>query len=134
MSKANKSPEQLLTELVRSDGRYPLEAYAFLHEGLSRAVRACHGDAAAANRPRHVSGQQLCWALRDEAVERWGLLAQTVLGRWRIRTTLDFGNMVYLLVNNNLMQKTEEDSLDDFRDVYDFRDAFSDSPSGQVNN
>jgi uncharacterized repeat protein (TIGR04138 family) len=121
----SKSSEQLLIELVRQDGRYPLEAYAFLHEGLARAVRQCHGEAAAANRPRHVTGQQLCLALRDEATERWGMLARTVLGRWRIRATLDFGNMVYLLVNNNLMQKNDEDSLDDFRDVYSFDDAFA---------
>ncbi len=126
----NRSPEQQLTELVRSDGRYPLEAYAFLHEGLARAVRQCHGDEAAANRPRHVSGQQLCWSLRDEAVERWGMLARMVLGRWRIRATLDFGQMVYLLVNNNLMQKTDDDSLEDFRDVYTFDDAFSPGAAG----
>ena len=121
----SRSPEQLLTELVRQDGRYPLDAYAFLHEGLARAVRHCHGDPAVANRPQHVTGKQLCWALRDEALDRWGLLARTVLGRWRIRETLDFGNMVYLLVNNNLMQKTDEDSLEDFRDVYAFEDAFA---------
>ena len=32
--------------------------------------------------------------------------------------------MVYLLVENELMGKTEDDSLEDFRDVYDFDEAF----------
>lgn len=121
---ANKSPEQQLTEIVRLDGRYPLEAFAFLHEGLARAVKHIHGDGGEA-RPRHVTGKQLCYSLRDEAVERWGALAGTVLARWHVNSTLDFGNMVYLLVNNGLMQKTDEDSLEDFRDVFDFRHAFN---------
>jgi len=51
-------------------------------------------------------------------------LALTVLRRWRIGSTIDFGHMVYLLVNNDFMQKTDEDSLEDFRDVYDFGAAF----------
>lgn len=120
----SKSPEQMLMEIVRQDGRYPLDAFGFLHEGLARAVRHFHGEEAVEHRPRHVTGQQLCWALRDEAVERWGQLARTVLGRWHIRQTLDFGNMVYLLVDNNLMQKTDEDSVEDFRDVFNFDAAF----------
>lgn len=32
--------------------------------------------------------------------------------------------MVYLLVDNGFMQKTDEDSLDDFRSVYEFEQAF----------
>jgi len=119
-----KHPEKALPEIIRADGRYPLDAFAFLYEGLARAAKEVHGEAEKAGRPRHVTGQQLCHALREEAIERWGLLARTVLATWRIHATVDFGNMVYLLVENELMGKTEEDSLEDFRDVYDFDEAF----------
>lgn len=119
-----QSPEKLLLDVVRADGRYPLDAFAFLYESLARAVKQVHGEAEKAGRSRHVSGQQLCHALREEAIERWGLLAKTVLARWRIHATVDFGHMVNLLVENELMGKTEEDSLEDFRDVYDFDEAF----------
>lgn len=118
--------EKSMEEVIRRDGRYPLEAYSFLHEGLSRAIKTVHGE----DRedlppgPRHVTGQQLCLALRDVALDRWGMLARTVLERWNIRGTIDFGNMVYLLVQNNFMKKTEEDSLEDFRDVFRFEDGF----------
>jgi len=71
-----------------------------------------------------VTGQQLCLALRDLAKERWGLLAQTVLARWNIHSTLDFGNMVFLQIQSGHMGSTPEDSLEDFRDVYDFSEAF----------
>ena len=51
-------------------------------------------------------------------------LARTVLARWNIRRTYDFGRIVFAMVDNGLMQKTEEDSIEDFRDVFDFKHAF----------
>ena len=41
-----------------------------------------------------------------------------------INTTLDFGRIVFAMINSGLMQKTADDNLDDFRDVYDFKSAF----------
>ncbi|MBS3734055.1 MAG: hypothetical protein KGY99_03930 [Phycisphaerae bacterium] len=116
-------PEQSMEQVIRDDGRYPPEAFVFLHEGLSRAVRDVHGTSPPPGQ-HHVSGPDLCEALRNLAIEKWGLLAPAVLGRWNIHATIDFGNMVYLLVNNNFMRKTDEDSIEDFRDVYDFEKAF----------
>lgn len=116
------SPESM-EQIIHEDGRYPPEAYAFLHDALTHAAKEVHG--AGQNERRHVSGQELCRALRNIANERWGMLARTVLAKWNIRQTLDFGNMVYLLIEHEMMRKTDEDSLEDFRDVYDFDTAFS---------
>jgi len=52
------------------------------------------------------------------------LLARTVLSRWNVRRTVDFGRIVFALVDNGYMQKTEDDTLEDFRDVFDFKSAF----------
>jgi len=125
-------PTQSLEDVVREDGRYPLEAFGFLHDGLARAVQEIYGEGddeppPAEDEPpptKHVTGQQLCDGLRVEAIERWGLMARTVLERWNVRATIDFGSMVYLLIENDLMQKTDADSIEDFRDVYDFGSAF----------
>lgn len=127
-----ETPGKSMEDVIREDGRYPPEAFAFLHEALNKAVESVHGEkgvsgggaSGGATGQRHVSGQQLCLSLRDVALERWGMLAQAVLGRWNIRGTIDFGNMVYLLVENKFMRKTPEDSLDDFRDVFSFDEAF----------
>ena len=51
-------------------------------------------------------------------------MARTVLEYWGIRETLDFGHIVFALVDIGLMRKTEEDSLDDFKDSYPFNTAF----------
>jgi len=122
-----EKPDKSMEEVIQADGRYPPEAFAFLHDGLNRAVQSVHGEEtgeAGESGQRHVSGAQLCMALRDLAVERWGMLAHVVLDKWNVRETLDFGNMVYLLVDNGFMRKTDEDSLEDFRDVFDFGQAF----------
>jgi len=119
-----EQPEKSMDEVIREDGRYPPEAFAFLHEGLARAVKDVHGGQPAAAGQRHVSGEQLCLSLGELARERWGMLARTVLRSWNVNGTVDFGRMVYLLVDHGFMRKTEEDSLEDFRDVYDFDKAF----------
>ena len=118
---------QTRERIIRQDGRYPVEAFDFLHEGMDKAVKATYGEkhAERLHGERHVSGRQLCLSLRDLAVERWGFLARHVLTHWRIRTTVDFGNMVYLMIENGLMHKTDEDSLEDFRNVFTFDDAFA---------
>lgn len=74
---------------------------------------------------RHVSGTELCWALRDLAVNRWGLLAPTVLTNWRIRNTQDFGRIVFAFIDHGLMQRQPTDSLADFDSIFTFEQAFA---------
>ncbi len=119
-----QNPQKPLLEVIRADGRYPLEAYAFLQDGFARAVKDVYRDDAPEHSEPHVTGQQLCVALRELAKAKWGLLAGTVLGRWNIHATIDFGNMVFLQIQSGHMGRTAEDSLEDFRDVYNFPEAF----------
>jgi uncharacterized repeat protein (TIGR04138 family) len=104
--------------VVRQDGRYPPEAFDFLHRGLELATRDKHGQRPA-GRSRHVSGQELCLALRTLALEQWGRLAPLVLRRWNIRRTRDFGEMVYLMIELGVMGKQDSDDISDFDEVYD---------------
>jgi len=119
--KPPKSIEQVAAEV----GRYPVEAYYFIHEALAHTVQRVHGDPSKLPvGKRHVTGQQLCAGLRDVAIGKWGMLAGTVLRRWNITSTLDFGRIVFALVDNQLMQKQPTDRLEDFADVFDFNEAF----------
>jgi uncharacterized repeat protein (TIGR04138 family) len=107
---------------VREDGRYAPEAFEMLHRGLELATKMKFGGQA--DSPRHVSGQELCEALRVLALQLWGPLAREVLRRWNIHRTRDFGEMVYLMIDLGLMGKQESDDISDFDDVYDFAGAF----------
>lgn len=117
-------PQKSLTEFVEELGTFPLEAFLFLHEGLAYTVHAIHGQRKSPAQNMHVTGQQLCHGLRDFALLKYGMLAHTVLSRWGIRSTDDFGTMVYSLIEAGLMGKTDTDSIDDFHHVYEFRTAF----------
>ncbi len=117
--------EKSLQDVIDEVGTYPAEAYHFVQSGLNYTVNQVHGprgEDESAN--RHVRGQQLSEGLRDYALQQWGMLARTVLARWNITSTLDFGRIVFAMVDNNLMQKTDEDSIEDFRNVFDFKTAF----------
>jgi uncharacterized repeat protein (TIGR04138 family) len=121
--------QKSLEQVVASVGLYPMAAYEFVQHGLAYTVRKIHGEEAARPRPqpvpcRHVTGQDLCLGLREFALLKWGFLARTVLARWNIRRTIDFGRIVFALVESGWMAKTDQDSIEDFRDVFDFSSAF----------
>lgn len=106
---------------------------ADLHEkfrsgGLSdTVVRAVEAAGGWDKINRHVSGRDLCWALRDLALSRWGLLALMVLESWNIRETMDIGRIVFGFIEFNLMRKQAHDRIEDFRDVFSFAEAFEEA-------
>ena len=114
------TPEQILEKIQRlidSTPQYKFEAYGFI-------LAALHYTMSSLPEPRHINGRELCEGTRRYAIEQFGPLARTVLDYWGIKETLDFGRIVFALVEIGLMRKTEEDSLDEFKDVYDFNTAF----------
>ncbi|MFG0331660.1 MAG: Minf_1886 family protein [Phycisphaerales bacterium] len=107
-------------------GPYPRQAYAFVQEGLGYTVRRIHRDFEKKEPgQRHVNGAELCAGLRDYAIKKYGLMARSVLEHWNIFSTDDFGRMVFAMVDEGIMSRTDEDSLDDFVSVFSFEDAFS---------
>ncbi|MCC6321699.1 MAG: hypothetical protein IT438_09735 [Phycisphaerales bacterium] len=113
------------------------EAFDFVRDGLKHTVSMLQaaevrvGDAAAnggaracGTGKRHVTGRELCEGLRDLAGQRWGMLAGTVLRRWGIERTEDFGTIVYAMIDRRELKASETDSPADFKDVYEFAGAF----------
>jgi uncharacterized repeat protein (TIGR04138 family) len=128
--------EETWEELKPAAGRFPPAAFEFVLAGLSHTVRSVHGAAVAEqmasgeadpdDESRHVSGRQLCLGLRDYALQRYGRLARTVLGRWNINETDDFGRIVFAMIEAKQLRKTEQDRFEDFQGVFQFDDAFGD--------
>ena len=113
-------------QLCERAGPYPRQAFDFVREGLTHTVERVHaGNEPLGEHGRHVSGQQLCMGLRDYAIVKYGMLAPTVLQHWNVLRTDDFGRIVFAMIDAGSMSKTQQDSLDDFRGVYDFAEAFS---------
>ena len=108
---------QKIEEILAKDPGYKFEAYSFVMAGL-------HFTVSRLPKTRHVTGKELCQGLKDYALEQFGPLARTVLEYWGIRKTGDFGKIVFNLIDAELLKKTEEDSVRDFDNIYDFNAAF----------
>jgi uncharacterized repeat protein (TIGR04138 family) len=115
-----------LRKLALKDGRYSTEAFLFLFESLDQAVQLA-GREKAEGADRHVSGQELLAGLRHNASEVFGPLAAEVWRAWGIRDSLDWGRIVFLLVESGLLNRQENDTLDDFRQGFDFDEVFVDA-------
>jgi uncharacterized repeat protein (TIGR04138 family) len=105
--------------LVREDPRYPFDAYIFLFQALEFTTARVVGE------KRHVAGKELLEGIRRFAIEAFGPLTLMVFKHWGVRKTEDFGEMVWNLVERELMGKTPEDRKEDFADGYAFSDAFA---------
>jgi len=112
---------EAVSRICARDTRYLPEAYFFLHEGLMRTLKKIQ---AAEKKPRQISGAELADGLREYALKEFGPLTLTVLGRWGIHTTRDFGELVFVLLDAGLLGKTDEDRIEDFDDLYSFEEAF----------
>ena len=112
---------EAVARICARDRRYAPEAYLFLHDGLMRTLKTVQEKE---KKPRQITGAELSDGLRAYALAQYGPLAMTVLGRWGVRATRDFGEIVFLLLDAGLLGKTDEDKIEDFENVYDFDEAF----------
>lgn len=117
MADETRDDELKISELLIRDDRYSREAYRFVQEGLEFTVQR-------RGRRGHVSGKELLEGIRDMARDRFGLMARTVLNQWGIMATSDVGEIVFNLVDAQVMSKQDSDTRDDFANVYDFEEVF----------
>lgn len=73
---------------------------------------------------RHISGRELALSCRDLALDRFGVLAGIVLEHWGIRQSSDIGDIVFTMVELELLQSLPTDTRDEFANVFDFDQAF----------
>ena len=117
--------EKVIREITRRDPRYGRECYYFVSDALEFTARELGKDLSdESEQLRHVTGKELLEGIRALAKHRFGLLAAMVFGQWGVRSTEDFGRVVFNMVEAELMRKQESDSLDDFKDGFDFTEAF----------
>jgi len=107
----------ILESIYEQDPRYKEDAYVFVMEALTYTQKKYKCD-------KHVSGQDMLEGIKELLLNKFGPLAITVLEYWGIKTTEDFGNIVFNLVEKNVLSKTEDDNIETFRNGYDFHEVF----------
>lgn len=128
-----------IAEIAKKDGRYAFDAYIFIQQALAYAQFelgmglprpfGVEGEEEAeppADPPpeAHLTGQELCEAIRLYALDMYGLMAKVVLNSWGVEKTGDFGDIVFNLIEIGEMTQSEADRREDFDDLYDFEEAF----------
>ena len=121
-------PDHPIAGLLRRDKRYRLDAYVFVFEALRFAQQehengheqSAGGEDRGGEEIHHVTGQQLCEAIRRYALQQYGALAKLVLNHWGVNSTGYFGDFVFNLIDIGQMKKTDSDRREDFDDVFDF--------------
>ncbi|UCC26135.1 MAG: hypothetical protein JSU98_03330 [Gemmatimonadales bacterium] len=109
--------EEVVWRLQEKDPRFHARAYLLVLAALNHVMDRLP-------QRRHISGRELAEGVREVALERFGVLARTVLEHWGIRATEDVGEIVFALVEGGVLVKQDGDRIEDFRDVYDFREVF----------
>jgi uncharacterized repeat protein (TIGR04138 family) len=71
-----------------------------------------------------VTGPELLDGVRQYALKEFGPMVMTVFDSWGIHSCEDIGHMVFNLIAAGVFGKTEEDSIKDFKNVYNFEEAF----------
>ena len=108
----------IISTICEQDRRYFPEAYEFVMEALSFSQNKF-------KKSRHVSGQELLLGIKFLLLKKFGPMTMTVLKHWGIKTTDDFGNIVYNLVQNKILAKDTQDHYDSFKNAYDFDEVFN---------
>ncbi len=104
-------------QIVEVDPRYKPDAYEFVMQALWFTQRKL-------KRRGHVTGRELLDGIREFGPDQYGPMTKTVFNHWGVMTTDDFGEIVFNMLESGLMGKSESDSRDDFKGVYDFNEAF----------
>ncbi|MGA2775595.1 MAG: Minf_1886 family protein [Candidatus Omnitrophota bacterium] len=115
--KEKKDFYQVIEDICSKDPRYKPDAYEFVMQALYFTQKKI-------KRQGHMSGKELLQGIRDFAAQEYGPMAKTLLYHWGITKTDDFGNIVFNMIEKKVLSKNEDDSVSDFKNVYDFEKTF----------
>lgn len=113
---------EALERVIATDPRYDKEAYLFLQDALDFTMKSRKKQKT--DLSRHVTGQELLEGIRVFALKEYGPMVPVVFETWGISRSDDFGEMVFNLIRAGIFGKTDTDTIEDFRNGYDFHQAF----------
>jgi len=113
----NRAFCQIFDKIYEEDKRYKQDAYEFVMDALNYTQKKF-------KRSKHVTGEELLDGIKDLLIDEFGPMTLTVLQHWGVNDTSDFGNIVFNLVSNKVLSKTDDDKLENFLNGYDFEEVF----------
>ena len=106
-----------LMDILNKDKRYDPEAYSFVMLALEFTTKKLR-------KKGHITGQELLIGIKEYSLDKFGPMTRTVLEHWGIKTTNDFGEIVFNMIGVGILGKSEEDSREDFNNRFNFKAVF----------
>jgi uncharacterized repeat protein (TIGR04138 family) len=111
-------------QTVRSrDRRFSRHAYYFVLDALDYTMTHFGRDQLTGE-DRHVGGRELMVGIKEYAANQFGPMAALVFERWGVLNAEHFGEIVFNLIDAELLSRRPCDSRLDFVDQKDFRETF----------
>ncbi len=110
-------------KIVDQDPRFSEEAYAFISDAVLYTTHKVESDSTM--HKHHITGKELLNGIKDFAMQQFGPIAPAVLRHWGLNDSMAIGHVVFNMVNNQLLGKSQEDTIDDFKNGFDFDMEFS---------
>lgn len=113
---------EAVDRIIAEDPRYHRDAYAFVRDGLDFTVKQQKKSKEGV--PVHVTPGQLLDGIRVFALKEFGPMVPTVFGYSNVQSCEDIGHIVFNLIRKEFLRENDSDTLEQFRDGYDFYQAF----------
>jgi uncharacterized repeat protein (TIGR04138 family) len=121
--------ENDLHDIVLTDPRYPIEAYEFICDSVCFTQELLGRDPQEEDDPNtdyHICGEELARGACELALQEFGLMAGVVFRTWNIHRTDDIGEIVFNLIKAKKLSQGEEDSVEDFHELFDLNKILTD--------
>jgi len=114
--------DEAINRIISRDQRFDREAFLFLKEALDFTVQDV--SVKSPENSKHVSATQLLHGFRDLALKEFGPMAATLFSEWGIHRCADIGDMVFMLIQEGIFGKQDNDRQEDFVEIFTFENAF----------
>lgn len=109
--------EDTLRKILVTDTRYAGQAYIFVDRALRYTAKKIPKDKNGKPIKHHVTGSELSQGFIALLFQECNTLAPSVLKYWGVLTGRDIGNIVYTLIDWNILSKSADDRLEDFDEI-----------------
>lgn len=114
---------QTVEDILQKNTRYQPQAYFFVHDAMDHTIKKFQ-RLHARDQNTHLSAEELLNGLRECTLKEFGPMGKLVLNEWGLHSCVDFGQIVFELVEHGVLGKKETDTLEDFDGHWSFDDAF----------
>lgn len=114
-----KTLEELIADIYKKNKKYKENAYLLIFEVLDRYHTILTLEGRVDAKTRHLNAKGLYREIILYAIDKYGLLAGHVLESFGLTNAYDIGELIGIMIDNRLLIKGDNDSIDDFKALGD---------------